>query len=125
MSQPRVVIDTSSLISYIITQGDIMRQVMDAWDNDEFTVVSSPQLLEELARVLRRPKIQQRAQVSPQWFVNHVATYASFMLGIVEVEGVCRDPKDDKFLACAVEGKADYLVSSDKDLFRQSFAWMG
>ena len=35
--------------------------------------------------------------------------------------GACRDPKDDKFLACAVEGNAHYLVSSDKDLLDMKF----
>lgn len=30
--------------------------------------------------------------------------------------GASRDPKDDKFLACAVEGGADYIVSGDGDL---------
>ena len=29
---------------------------------------------------------------------------------------VCRDPSDDKFLECAVEGRANYIVSADKDL---------
>ena len=28
----------------------------------------------------------------------------------------CRDPKNDKFLECAVDGKANYLVSADKDI---------
>jgi uncharacterized protein len=28
----------------------------------------------------------------------------------------CRDPKDDKFLALAVNGEAHYLISGDKDL---------
>jgi glycogen debranching enzyme len=32
------------------------------------------------------------------------------------LSGACRDPKDAKFLACAVEGEAHYLVSSDNDL---------
>jgi len=32
------------------------------------------------------------------------------------LSGVCRDPKDDHFVACAVEGKADYIVTTDKDL---------
>ena len=32
------------------------------------------------------------------------------------MRGACCDPKDDKFLACAVEGAAHYLVSSDRDL---------
>lgn len=36
--------------------------------------------------------------------------------GALVLTGVCRDPKDDKFLACAIEGEADYLVSGDQDL---------
>ena len=32
------------------------------------------------------------------------------------MKGVCRDPKDAIFIACAVEGEADYIVSWDKDL---------
>jgi hypothetical protein len=36
--------------------------------------------------------------------------------GDLELSGVWRDPKDEKFLACAVEGNAHYLVSSDRDL---------
>jgi len=29
---------------------------------------------------------------------------------------VVRDPKDEKLLACALHGRADYLVSGDRDL---------
>ena len=29
---------------------------------------------------------------------------------------MCRDPSDDKYLSAAVEGRADYLVSGDRDL---------
>ncbi len=29
---------------------------------------------------------------------------------------VCRDPDDDKFISCAVDGKCDIIVSGDKDL---------
>lgn len=29
---------------------------------------------------------------------------------------LCRDPKDNKFLECAIDGEADYLVSNDEDL---------
>ena len=28
----------------------------------------------------------------------------------------CRDPKDDKFLALAISGKAAYLITGDNDL---------
>ena len=29
---------------------------------------------------------------------------------------VCRDPDDDKFISCAVDGQCYYIVSGDKDL---------
>jgi len=36
--------------------------------------------------------------------------------GDIAFPGASRDPKDDKFLACAVEGAADYIVTGDADL---------
>ena len=38
------------------------------------------------------------------------------MPGDLALIGACRDPKEDKFLVCAVQGQAQYLISSDRDL---------
>ncbi len=38
------------------------------------------------------------------------------MLATYEVSGVSPDPDDDKFLACALEGQADYIVTGDPHL---------
>lgn len=35
---------------------------------------------------------------------------------MIKVEKICRDEKDDIFLATAFSGKADYLITEDKDL---------
>ena len=38
---------------------------------------------------------------------------------VVEVTSsaeLCRDPKDDKFIDCAISGRVQFLVSYDKDL---------
>ena len=35
---------------------------------------------------------------------------------VVQVVRACRDPKDDKFLEVAVNGRADVIVSDDGDL---------
>lgn len=35
---------------------------------------------------------------------------------IVSIINLCRDSKDNKFLECAVDGEADYLISNDEDL---------
>jgi uncharacterized protein len=36
--------------------------------------------------------------------------------GKLVLKDVCRDPKDDQFIACALEGEAAYLVTGDADL---------
>jgi putative PIN family toxin of toxin-antitoxin system len=112
----RAVLDTSTLVSFVLTTGEIMRQVIAAWRADEFVLVTSPATLTELHEVLERPAIQQRAKVSIARLYTEVVGISIHVAGRLELHNVCRDPKDDKFLACAVEGEAHYLVSSDKDL---------
>ena len=39
-------------------------------------------------------------------------------------EPVCDDPDDDKFIACAISGRAKYIVSGDKHLLKE-FGYAG
>jgi putative PIN family toxin of toxin-antitoxin system len=112
----RVVMDTSSLVSYVLTQGDIMRRVVAHWRLNHYVLLSSPQTRAELAAVLARPQIRRRAVAPLDDLVRGLERYTWLVPGTLDLSGPCRDPKDDKFLACAVEGDAHYLVSSDNDL---------
>ena len=112
----RAVIDTSSLVSYVLTRGDLMRRVVAHWRVNRFVVLSSPATRAELAAVLSRPQIQRLAVAALDPLIQGMERYTWQVPGALDLAGACRDPKDDKFLACAVEGKAHYLVSSDKDL---------
>ena len=60
----RVVIDTSSLVSYVLTRGELMRRVVAHWRANGFVVLSSPATRAELAAVLSRPQIQRLAVAS-------------------------------------------------------------
>lgn len=40
------------------------------------------------------------------------------MVPLFKPNVIPEDPEDDKFIACAIEGKAEYIVSEDKDLRR-------
>lgn len=112
----RVVIDTSSLVSYVLTRGDLMRRVIAHWRLNRLVVLSSPATRAELAAVIARPHIQRLAVASLHPLVEGLDRYTWHVPGDLDLTGVSRDPNDDKFLACAVEGDAHYLVSSDKDL---------
>jgi putative PIN family toxin of toxin-antitoxin system len=112
----RVVIDTSSLISYLLTRGDVMRRVVAAWLAGRFAAYFTPATLGELEKVLGRASIARVAAMPPDELLSVVTRHGMFVPGVVSMSGVCRDPKDDILLACAVEAQAEYLVSSDRDL---------
>jgi putative PIN family toxin of toxin-antitoxin system len=110
------VLDTSSLVSYVLTRGDIMRRVIAHWRASRFVLLSSPQTRAELAAVLARPQIRNLATAPLDDLTRGFERYTWHVPGALDLSGACRDPRDDKFLACAVEGEAHYLVSSDNDL---------
>ena len=120
----RVVIDTSSLVSYVLTRGDpslrsrtcLMNRVVAHWRTGTFTFLSSPATRAELADVLARPAIRQLAVAPLDELVRGLERFSEHVPGVLDLAGACRDPKHDKFLACAVEGGAHYLMSSDFDL---------
>lgn len=111
-----VVLDTNLLVSYLLTQGKTITRIIDYWENGDIIVVVSPAIVEELAEVVQRPRLRQHMTVDPQVIINLLLSDAIQTRGDLAFPGASRDPKDDKFLACAVEGEAAYLVSGDEDL---------
>lgn len=112
----RVVVDTSTLVSYVLTRSTLLSRLIDSWRAGAFVLVTSPDTIAELTGVLNQPRIKDRAAVSLAEMAAGVERYSETVTGLVNASGACRDPKDDKFLACASEGRADYLISSDADL---------
>lgn len=112
----RVVLDTSCIASYLLTAGAIMQGVVALWQTGEIILLSSPSTRSELAQVLNRPAIRERSKVDLGVFVAGYERHTEHTPNLDESPGVCRDPKDEKFIACAISGSADYLVSSDRDL---------
>jgi len=70
--------------------------------------------MEELAG-----KLEMKLGFSPEQAVETLADYLGF-LRIVSIpkllDAVPRDPDDNMVLECAIEGKAQYIVTGDKDL---------
>jgi hypothetical protein len=66
--------------------------------------------------VLARPQIKRLATAPLDDLVGGIERYTWHVPGALDLSGACRDPKDDKFLACAVEGEAHYLVSGHRYL---------
>jgi Predicted nucleic acid-binding protein, contains PIN domain len=55
-----------------------------------------------------------------QAFLGDLAHIAIMTPGILTLTVITEDPPDDRYLECAVEGEADYIVSGDQLLLRLS-----
>lgn len=112
----KAVIDTNVLVSYALTKGETLSRLIDHWERETFVYLTSPPIIEELKEVLKRPHLRRKMAADPQPLIDLVEADTELTPGKLVLEGVCRDPKDEIFIACAVEGKADYIVTGDEDL---------
>ncbi|SLM28520.1 conserved hypothetical protein [Desulfamplus magnetovallimortis] len=82
----------------------------------------SPEIIKEYWRVLHYPKIVKRLEKmgipisTAESILKNFNEIATVTLGDLEVKVIADDPTDDKFLSCAVEGEADFIVSGDDHL---------
>ena len=87
--------------------------------NGTVTLISSPTLLAELARVLDRPKfdvVLLSSNTSRAQTLAEVRLLAEVIDPPPLAQPVCRDPDDDAVLALALAAQADVLISGDDDL---------
>jgi putative PIN family toxin of toxin-antitoxin system len=114
----RVVLDTNVLVSAIIAKGkprDLLRLAIQR----RYLLIASKETIEEFVEVLQRPKFKMTT--------NEIVRAKSALLKTgktIKVTSKRRvveeDPDDDIFINTALDGNADYIVSSDPHLLRLS-----
>ncbi len=116
--QVRVVIDTSALIRYLIRPGAAIRTLIeDLWLGDQLQMVTCPELLAELEGVLQRNYIQAVVQSEDaDALLSAIRRKADLLPPLGAIPPYSRDRKDDKFIACAVAGQVQAVITVDKDL---------
>jgi uncharacterized protein len=72
-------------------------------------------LAEEIAEVLRRPKLMDRYGITDQDVQDVLVLLAPF-LPSVETEAPVRDPDDRPVVSTALTARAEMIVTGDKDL---------
>lgn len=114
----RVVFDTSVLLRYLIKPSAAIRELIETWWLDgRVQMITAPELLTKLADVLERPSIRRFVEPEEgQALVEIVTLLAETIPALGMIPAFGRDPKDDKFIACALTGSARFVITSDKDL---------
>lgn len=110
----RLVLDTNILVSSLLRKHTAPYLLYQAWRERLFDLVTSQPQLTELLRVLTYPKLQRYLKAEEVQAV--LAGIESYALCISEIPDVdySADPDDNRIIATAIAGQADYLVSGDK-----------
>jgi putative PIN family toxin of toxin-antitoxin system len=114
-SKLKFVIDTNTLVSSILIASSVPDRAVKLIRHSGIILISVA-TIEELQKVMNRPKFDKYVDREIRSEFIAQLTQQSELVEINEPVIACRDSKDDKFLELAINGKADYLISGDRDL---------
>ena len=118
MSAPlRVVLDTNIVLSALVFGGGAAGRLRTGWQRGAWVPLASTATVQELVRVLAYPKFCLSAQEQEELLADYLPyTQTVRIPQPPPVVPNCRDPLDAPFMHLAVTGRADVLVSGDRDL---------
>jgi len=115
MARERVVIDTNVLISGLLSTTSTPAKAVDRAVTSGQLVATSATLRELMTKLLS-PKFDRYVSRERRDALLIRLAPLIEIIEVVQHVQACRDPRDDKFLEAAVNGRADVLMSGDKDL---------
>lgn len=122
----RIAIDTNIWISAIVTEGRINKWLNNICQNKEIIIILSTSILAEIKATLKNDNRNRRKKKKRKCFTEeHRKKFEAILnkatFEIIEskpIEGLdiyIRDEDDIHVIETAINGKADILVSGDKD----------
>ena len=115
----RAVLDANVYVSAAVHPEGPPGQIIEHFLREAaFEIVVSPAIVGEVLRVLGYPKVRKYIfeGLDPHLWFEGIVVLAQFVAGEHEIAGVSGDPDDDKYIAAAVEGLAEFIVTGDRDL---------
>jgi len=116
----RAVVDTNLFISGFFAAQGYTYQLQEMWLHGAFELAVSKKILNEIRSTLGKTVIRKKLLIE-KGEQNEIVALIRGKAHIVtkdryETDKIKKDRTDNKFLACALEAKADYIVSGDNHL---------
>ena len=109
----RILIDTNIIISGLFFNG-LPKEFLNKMDFEKFKVCVNKEIITEYKEQIQKKLLNPKYILNEELFEKFFKDLHNF-----EIKSdlkVSRDPKDDKFINCAIDAKAIYIVSGDNDL---------
>ncbi len=117
----KVVIDTNTLISSIGWKDSKPREIFDGCLYEKWNLVESIGLIKEFLEVIQRPKFDFISEEGKKEFLISLMNMCEIVEPKKKIGVIKDDPDDNLVLECALEGRADYIISGDEHLLRLKY----
>jgi putative PIN family toxin of toxin-antitoxin system len=109
----RIVVDTNIMVGAIMKPTGASNKILDMWIQGRLTLLVTERILDEYRTILSQKwlKPDRVRELS-----RHMSEFAEVVDPKERVYEIKDDPSDNRFLECAAEGEADYIISSDQHL---------
>lgn len=117
----KIVIDANLFASALIKPFSNPGKILVLISENEVDLVLSPPIIREVKRILLYPKIQKYHRKTRQEidiFFEDILMFAWIVEGETKVDVIQDNLSDNKYLACAEEGEANFIVSGDHHLLQ-------
>ena len=115
----RVVLDANLYVSAVLKPRSKPARILRLVYDRQVQLLLSGKILSEVKTVLLYPKLQrlhQRTYEEVDDLLRKLAKIAVLTPGKLTLDAVQSDPTDNKYVECAMEGEADFIVSGDRHL---------
>jgi len=101
--------------------GGLPAGIIKAAEDNSVLIIVSEEIIQEINRTLAYPRLRriyEEAGISREQLIEAVIRIGKLVNVKTKVNIVHEDPADNKFLECALDGNAGYVVSGDEHLLR-------
>lgn len=105
------------MVSSMLSNAGAPAKMTEFWRDNKFLLLLSPEILKEYLRLFKKFGFEVDKVIDMAELFSD-PMYTLMLHPKTRFNEIADDPTDDKFLDCAVEGKADAIVSGDKHLLR-------
>ena len=115
----KLALDTTTIVPAFFWEGneaELIRKI----EKNKADLFITIEILDEVEEVIKRPKFKElldKTNQTPEQILTKLISLSHLVVGPkLKKTIVSEDPSDDKFIECAVNAKAGYIVSVDKHL---------
>ena len=110
----KIAVDTNFLVSATQWDYSVSHKLLERLIRSNTEIFTTKEILDEFAEVLKRDFLYNEADIEN--LLEKILQFLTLVSPSMKIDVVKEDADDNKIIECAIESKAEYILSYDKHL---------